>query len=488
MSIVLKTGFVSVTHNIKFQPQTVFKGKLLVLAGHVRDVEELRTKQGQSSIIHALIIRQTSITLPPYKTVLNVNTARVVTSVKCNCVYNQSGKCKHIAALIHFINHEESLSKTCHEQQWGKPSARQFAKQKYSKGRYFDEMFPTKQKISYEPMTIDLSDLAEHSALRSVMEASSQTEDTFIIKDVVETIIKHTESNLVREDCEASVISFLIFKDEFEVYQAEYKLEEQLQQFYEKNIQINEETLINVCCKTIEQSKCEDWYANRHLRISASTNVHHIKVQKTKTTESLVSSFLHPRKIECEATKYGLRNEQHALHEYEKLHSCKVKKVGLIISKYQPWLCASIDGVVIENDCILSRLVEIKCPLSCSKQPVINYNEKMCNVKYLEFVNDRLELKTQKPYYTQIQVQMYVTGMTVCDLFVYSPVKHGSCTVRVHRDEAFIKHVILVSERFYFEHYLKSLYLESTCENDSNNNKTEQPKRNFTGKNIINVM
>ncbi|KAJ8707641.1 hypothetical protein PYW07_011318 [Mythimna separata] len=61
MSIVLKTGFVSVTHNIKFQPQTVFKGKLLVLAGHVRDVEELRTKQGQSSIIHALIIRQTSI-------------------------------------------------------------------------------------------------------------------------------------------------------------------------------------------------------------------------------------------------------------------------------------------------------------------------------------------------------------------------------------------------------------------------------------------
>ncbi|KAL4711084.1 hypothetical protein ACJJTC_009455 [Scirpophaga incertulas] len=361
-----------------------------------------------SSIIHALIIRQTSITLPPYKTVLNVNTARVVTSVKCNCVYNQSGKCKHIAALIHFINHEESLSKTCHEQQWGKPSARQFAKQKYSKGRYFDEMFPTKQKISYEPMTIDLSDLAEHSALRSVMEASSQTEDTFIIKDVVETIIKHTESNLVREDCEASVISFLIFKDEFEVYQAEYKLEEQLQQFYEKNIQINEETLINVCCKTIEQSKCEDWYANRRLRISASTNVHHIKVQKTKTTESLVSSFLHPRKIECEATKYGLRNEQHALHEYEKLHSCKV--------------------------------------------------------------------------------QMYVTGMTVCDLFVYSPVKHGSCTVRVHRDEAFIKHVILVSERFYFEHYLKSLYLESTCENDSNNNKTEQPKRNFTGKNIINVM
>lgn len=165
------------------------------------------------------------------------------------------------------------------EQQWGKPSARQFAKEKYSKGRYFDEMFPTKQKTTYEPMPIDLSDLVEDSALRSLMEAS-QTEDTFIIKDIVEMLIKHTESNLVREDCVACINRFLISKDEFEVYQAEYKLEEQLQQFYEENIQINDENLINVCCKTIQQWKSEDWYAARRLRISASTNVHNMKVQK----------------------------------------------------------------------------------------------------------------------------------------------------------------------------------------------------------------
>lgn len=73
MSIILRTGFVSIIHNIKFQPQTVFKGKLLVSAGHVRDIEELRKKQGQSSIIQARIIRQTSITLTPYKTVVEVN-------------------------------------------------------------------------------------------------------------------------------------------------------------------------------------------------------------------------------------------------------------------------------------------------------------------------------------------------------------------------------------------------------------------------------
>lgn len=146
-----------------------------------------------------------------------------------NVIYNQSGKCKHIAALIHYINHEEDMSKTCYEQKWGKPSARQFAKEKYSKGRYFNEMFPIKQKKTYEPVSIDMSDLIEHSALRSVMEAASQTENTFIIKDVIEMLIKHTESNLVCEDWVACINSFIIFKGEFEVYQAEYKLEEQLQ-------------------------------------------------------------------------------------------------------------------------------------------------------------------------------------------------------------------------------------------------------------------
>lgn len=44
MDIIIKTGFESVKHNIRFQPQTVFKGEKLVLAQHVRNVEELRKK------------------------------------------------------------------------------------------------------------------------------------------------------------------------------------------------------------------------------------------------------------------------------------------------------------------------------------------------------------------------------------------------------------------------------------------------------------
>ena len=60
----------------------------------------------------------------------------------CSCVSNKSDKCKHIAALIYYVNYQESLSKTDFEQQWGKPTAKQFAKEKYSKGRSFEKMYP----------------------------------------------------------------------------------------------------------------------------------------------------------------------------------------------------------------------------------------------------------------------------------------------------------------------------------------------------------
>jgi len=50
-----------------------------------------------------------------------------------------------VAVLIHCVNNENSSLKTSFEQQWGKPSACQFAKLKYSKGIYFEEMFPPKK-------------------------------------------------------------------------------------------------------------------------------------------------------------------------------------------------------------------------------------------------------------------------------------------------------------------------------------------------------
>lgn len=427
-----------------------------------------------------------------------------MTNVHCNCVYNKSGKCKHVAALIYFINNEESASKTSHEQQWGKPGARQFAKHKYSKGEYFKKMMPHKYTQLHEPQNVSITDLKVDSPLKRIMEAQFTKDNKHTVRNVINSLLAQVELNLEKEECAACVENFLIFCEEYSTYENQYNLDPNLREFYINNVQLSEHRIIQLSCETVKQSSCNNWFQARRLRISASSNVHHIKVLSRKPVETLISEMLHPSAIDSSSTRYGLKMESSAKEKYEQLYNCTVKRVGVIVSKYQPWLCASLDGVVIDDGCV-SKIVEFKCPSTCENKPVINDADQVSNVKYLEFINDKLELKKSDVYFTQVQVQMYVTGMSVCDLFVFSPVEDGCCLIEVHRDEEFLKNVILKSEKFYFEQYLPALFAtvattgnnkENTGNNDENtdnlasSNKEDESsmrKRSFTGSDLANI-
>lgn len=71
MDIIIKTGFQSITNQIEFQPETMTKGKKLVDAGHVREVEEHR-RNLESFLIKSRVIRQASVHATPYATSLDV--------------------------------------------------------------------------------------------------------------------------------------------------------------------------------------------------------------------------------------------------------------------------------------------------------------------------------------------------------------------------------------------------------------------------------
>ncbi|OXU23926.1 hypothetical protein TSAR_009692 [Trichomalopsis sarcophagae] len=101
-----------------------------------------------------------------------------------------------------------------------------------------------------------------------------------------------------------------------------------------------------------------------------------------KTIESLVSDVLFLKKVNTAATQYGTQHETHAKKEYIKLFNCDVKKVGVIVCKNNPWLCASLDGVVVEDGCV-KKVVEFKCPITCKEKPIVDYQQKKCNVNYL---------------------------------------------------------------------------------------------------------
>ncbi|KAK0159868.1 hypothetical protein PV327_010934 [Microctonus hyperodae] len=293
MDIIIKTGFRSISHNIEFQPATVIKGKNLALAEHVRDVEEHR-RNNDSYVIKARIIRQASVHSTPYITSLKINSERYVTDVHCNCVYNQSKKCKHVAALVYFINNDESASKTSNEQQWGKPSARQFTKAKYSKGEYFENMFPHKYTGFHKPHKISIFELKDNSPLKRIMQAESKVNNKHTVKNVMNSLLAQVELNLEKEECAVCIDNLLIFQEEYSIYESGYNMNSQIIEFYLRNVQLSEKEIVDLSCQTVKQSSSYNWYKARRLRISASSNVHNIKVLSRKPVEALVSNMLNP--------------------------------------------------------------------------------------------------------------------------------------------------------------------------------------------------
>lgn len=336
-------------------------------------------------------------------------------------------------------------------------------------------------------LPVDLQELVDESALKHVLVADKKSDDFYSIQKLLKSLVTAVDVNLKQEDCKELLKNFSLFNDECIVYSNIYKLEKELQDFYNKKIRMNNDDICKLCCETIDQSQCSQWFEARRLRLSASSNIHNIKIRTRKTIDKLVNDILYPANVDSESTNYGLSEEDAARKKYEELNDCEVKKTGVIVCEKQPWLCASLDGVVIDDGCVV-RLVEIKCPIKCKDKPVVDRENETCNVKYLYFKNGEVELKKNEPYFTQIQVQLYVTGMFTCDLFVYSQLNDGCCTIPVNRDESFLQQAILGAESFYFNHYLPAAYLKFTKENNSNTNGNAEllSQRIFTGVNIIN--
>lgn len=381
------------------------------------------------------------------------------------------------------------MSKTDQEQLWGKPSVRQLAKEKYSKGKFFYEMRNTQKLISKTPTSCsDMNSvlkLKKSSALKIMCSEMEKSESVRSVQYLLSELIQSVEVNVKLKDCQVCTENLLIFAKEYPVYTKTYSIEKNLQEFYMDKICLSTKEIIQLSCGTLDQSSSKDWFVARQQRISASKSAHRIKSRVKKSVESLVLEMIFEKKIDNNNTQYGVANERNARHEYETMYNVSVKQVGVIVCASQPWLCASLDGVVVRDYQIIN-IVEIKCPASCKNQPVINEDTQEFNIKYLEWFNGYVLLKKSHIYFTQCQIQLYVSGQSVCDLFIWSPI--SSCCVRVYRDEEFLKNVIYNCEEFYFLNYLPKLYdlmpkSDSSVKSSSNTNQ----KREFTGKNIINI-
>ncbi|XP_066595450.1 uncharacterized protein [Prorops nasuta] len=488
MTVILRTGFRKVAHKINFQPQTLPKGQRLVDANHVINAQELR-ENGISYMIKAEVIRQASVSCMPYSVKLYIDSTRNIQSTSCTCTYNKSKRCKHLAALILYINSDNSLTKTNYEQLWGRPSEKKAIQERYAKGRYFNEMFPTQNKLTVNPFSVSISELHNSSHLKIILLEAIKDDDEECVQSLMQDMLETLEINLQKEECK-SLVNTLLSCNVYEVYSKVQNISKELNYFYQKSIVLSRDKILELALNTVRQSGCDTWFKARYIRISASKDVYSIQSRKFRSIEAIVGEKMFPKKLDVAATRYGRIHETDAKKEYERLFQVEVKTVGVIVSEKQPWLCASLDGIVLKNSKI-SKIVEFKCPSSCEKKAIIDFIAKKPYPSYLKLYDGVIELRQKTTYYTQCQVQMYIAQIELCDLFIYTPVKNGSICIPVSRNEMFIKEVILKCEQFYFQNYLPSLcnkvQLENIQRNDSKDLTKGEGVRHFTGNNIINT-
>lgn len=434
----------SIVHTL-LGPAALAKGKQLCESNHVFDVKEIRS--GTDCNISAAVIRQASVTLEPYIVKLEIgsSTDRQVVKAFCPCPAGIAGVCKHVAAVVHFVNAEESFSKTSKAQEWGKPSTKEAGKRKYAKGRRVCDLIPQKKpKSLHQPIQICAQNLP-HCSLAYILQHEEKTE--------VERTTAAVLNDLITSCCD------IVSKEEASMA-ITFILQSQKKQRIFQNIQYNnknlaEDKVTEICLSTVDQSKCSRWFQERKMRISASAKAHRIKVRR-KEFEVLATQLLKDtplRGIALQNAEYGNQNEDVARQQYGKLTGTKVLPCGLVIHQIQGWLCASPDGIVLENGNI-TRVLEIKCPSSCKNMDILNENGKP-NLKYLEVINNKLSLKRSHQYFTQVQVLMYCTGIATCDLMIYNSNK--SHIITIARDDNFLEACILKLETFYFTHYIPQL-------------------------------
>ena len=83
-----------------------------------------------------------------------------------------------------------------------------------------------------------------------------------------------------------------------------------------------------------------------------------------------------------------------------------MKSVGLCVSGSRPWIGASPDGLLLDDVGGLRGVLEVKCLYSQRNRRV-----RLTDVRFLtQSEPGAFRLRPEHRYYSQVQLQMFVTG------------------------------------------------------------------------------
>ncbi|XP_022077717.1 uncharacterized protein LOC110971639 [Acanthochromis polyacanthus] len=211
-----------------------------------------------------------------------------------------------------------------------------------------------------------------------------------------------------------------------------------------------------------------DWFSWRKNRITASV-AHRIAncqfvngKSKTPPASYLAAITGEGPRVQTRAMNWGINMEAEAVRRYQELKSralgrkVTVQDCGLFIDAQRSWLAASPDGIVIDSRTGQRLLcLEVKCPYKHRDRLV----EDACRddpAFCLEVLDEdgrrpggppRYRLKSTHSYFTQIQVQLWVSGLQEADLVVFT--LKETAVVPVHFDQQIWDQTLSRLETFY---------------------------------------
>ncbi len=235
---------------------------------------------------------------------------------------------------------------------------------------------------------------------------------------------------------------------------------------------ITSEEINHINTLTMRQWKCQDWYIQKAGVISASKvkRVHNsqesLKRCANKDISKLVNEIVSPNVPTSISSlpdqpknprDWGLKHEATARMDYKRVTSkqhrkLKLESKGFMISKEKPFIGASVDNIrhcACEEGCP-AVVVEYKCPWK--------HKDKMPKEAFLtpevggQQQNKHFTLKKNCQYYFQVQIQMFVYKLQLCDFVIWT--RCGVFVVEVPFDELFVVPLVEKFQTFWLDHVL----------------------------------
>lgn len=199
-----------------------------------------------------------------------------------------------------------------------------------------------------------------------------------------------------------------------------------------KSLELSKQQREELQTATQGQSRSGMWLEERRKRLTASNFGEVCKMLPATGCGRLVKGMLYGQ-VDNKFTRYGKVNEESALRKMEQELQITIDKCGLFVDEDIPYLGASPDGLVRDED----GLVEVKCPYTAREKTPMEYL-RGCKVKFLvpHTEEDQIvKVNKNHDYYYQIQGQLHIAKRSFCIFAVFSP--KGIVIERILKDHQF---------------------------------------------------